>query len=979
MSSSSSDVRRLMRLGMLGAFLYAALFTLLPLMNTDEDEVQRQSLMGLGARVARWLWGAALTEDPALELWRRLLVIGVFVALLVTFGLQLRAVRMLPSADAFSRGRILAVAALCSLPMVLTDFPFYTDIHSYIAYGRVPVVYGGNPYIDPPILYPDIYVENIAKPWRFNTSLYGPVWAGISAALVWMAEGLGKAPWAYLLLFKLCITAAFLGCTALVHALAARLRPGRETLAAVAFGWNPLILAEGPWNVHNDMVMLFGTLLGFWLLARGRPLLGLVPLMAAVLVKWVVFLAVPLYVLVWMRRSASVRVRARRLGASVLLASTLGVAAFAPFWGGEDTLHETVQMGWGRGFTANSLGALVLSEHARATRGEPVGVHDQIFAAYAPVFAHFERTGQVDITLLQKDSSALERGIRLATAGALGLVWLFWVWRVRDLESLLLGVGWSVFIYFAFACLYFWPWYLVTLLGLAAAVPDRRLFPATLLLSVTAWAIYMGDAGWIGDLGQRFRGLLAFGPPLVFLVVGLLRARAGGQAVAAGEPPVATPAGGPAATSLPPGPGPLRRIAYLLRFGLGGDKDRIIAELIARYGPVVRVHPYVVTWGPDANRLLTTSSSKVLVTWDNPAFPSLASMDGDVHVRHRKVVMKAFHPRRLAGYVPRMNEVLAQRTAAWDGTIDIYPQMDDLALDTLLVTMLGIQPGTAIRDRFLAAYRPLIERADPGGVPVLRGLRVRRARREMWALLAELVAARRQAPGDDALSTIVAAGDAGEQGPLTDRELIRYAYMLMDFGQGDIAIYLTYLLAVVATRPDLADAIRQENAGDHGDALLALETRLPETFRLLLEVERVYAPVMDIHRTAADDIAFAGYRIPRGCHVVSSLALTHGSSELFARPERFDPGRFAPPREEHRTPFALMGFGAGRHMCVAALFCRLHAALVLHALLLRFELRKRGSQALPAIDYRKSLQQPSEPILIEVRPRSPIGGSDAQQ
>jgi cytochrome P450 len=53
-------------------------------------------------------------------------------------------------------------------------------------------------------------------------------------------------------------------------------------------------------------------------------------------------------------------------------------------------------------------------------------------------------------------------------------------------------------------------------------------------------------------------------------------------------------------------------------------------------------------------------------------------------------------------------------------------------------------------------------------------------------------------------------------------------------------------------------------------------------------------------------------------------------------------------------------------MCVATVFCRLHAAVVLHALLPRFELHKEGSQSLPDIDYRNVLQRPSEPIRLRV-------------
>jgi len=52
-----------------------------------------------------------------------------------------------------------------------------------------------------------------------------------------------------------------------------------------------------------------------------------------------------------------------------------------------------------------------------------------------------------------------------------------------------------------------------------------------------------------------------------------------------------------------------------------------------------------------------------------------------------------------------------------------------------------------------------------------------------------------------------------------------------------------------------------------------------------------------------------------------SPAVSHGIPEIFSDPGRFDPERFAPPREEdRRTPYALIGFGGGKHRCIGLAF-----------------------------------------------------------
>jgi cytochrome P450 len=62
--------------------------------------------------------------------------------------------------------------------------------------------------------------------------------------------------------------------------------------------------------------------------------------------------------------------------------------------------------------------------------------------------------------------------------------------------------------------------------------------------------------------------------------------------------------------------------------------------------------------------------------------------------------------------------------------------------------------------------------------------------------------------------------------------------------------------------------------------------------------------------------------------------------ELWHAPERFDPGRFAPPREEGRRPFSLIGFGGGPRVCVGLAFAQMQMRIVMSHLLrtVQFEL-----------------------------------------
>ena len=66
---------------------------------------------------------------------------------------------------------------------------------------------------------------------------------------------------------------------------------------------------------------------------------------------------------------------------------------------------------------------------------------------------------------------------------------------------------------------------------------------------------------------------------------------------------------------------------------------------------------------------------------------------------------------------------------------------------------------------------------------------------------------------------------------------------------------------------------------------------------------------------------------------------THRLEHVFADADRFDPDRFAPPREEHRTPYALVGFGGGPRLCIGQAFALLEAKVVAAHLLRGYEWR----------------------------------------
>jgi hypothetical protein len=156
-------------------------------------------------------------------------------------------------------GAIVAVHAIFILapPLALTD------LFNYINYGRMEVVHHLNPYTSIPILEPHDDPSYALSNWHQLLSPYGPLFTILTFAVVPL--GVAASFW----VLKVLLAAASLATIALVWRCARLL--GRDPLKAIALvGLNPIVLVWGLGGDHNDFLMVFCIVLGFYLLLLAR-------------------------------------------------------------------------------------------------------------------------------------------------------------------------------------------------------------------------------------------------------------------------------------------------------------------------------------------------------------------------------------------------------------------------------------------------------------------------------------------------------------------------------------------------------------------------------------------------------------------------------------------------------------------------------------------------------------------------------------
>jgi Glycosyltransferase family 87 len=176
-------------------------------------------------------------------------------------------------------------------------------------------VQDGNPYRDPPAEFPnDPAFRHIGEDWRDTTSVYGPAFTLASEPLARVAGASeDAAAWIYKSLAALAMLAA--------TGLAVRL--ARDKTFACAFaGWNPVVALHAGGGGHNDAWLAALVLGAVALAAVGRGRAAGAAWAAAILVKWVPVLFLPL-------RLLEARATGRRIGHAGFAGAVIVIAGLA--------------------------------------------------------------------------------------------------------------------------------------------------------------------------------------------------------------------------------------------------------------------------------------------------------------------------------------------------------------------------------------------------------------------------------------------------------------------------------------------------------------------------------------------------------------------------------------------------------------------------------------------------------------------------
>jgi cytochrome P450 len=321
----------------------------------------------------------------------------------------------------------------------------------------------------------------------------------------------------------------------------------------------------------------------------------------------------------------------------------------------------------------------------------------------------------------------------------------------------------------------------------------------------------------------------------------------------------------------------------------------------------------------DTDTFVSSHGIMLEIITDEPyGIPMMIMMDPPDHTKLRKLVSRAFTPRRIADLEQKIVKLCQEffDTVEGEDEFDYIERFAGVLPPTVILQLVGYPEGHAREFKEMQDHSLHVDEGSTATTNARRELVNENGEidNEAFAIIPELMEMRRKDPQDDLLTGLVHAEieDGGETRTLTLEEILAFVQLISGAGTETVARLLGFAAVTLNRFPDQ----RQLLLDDPSLMSNAVE-----------ELMRYEAPSPTQSRWVARDVELHGVTIPRG----AKLSLLNGSAD---RDERHfpDPDAFDVRRDIDRH----LAFGYGAHFCIGAALARLETRVALAETLKRY-------------------------------------------
>lgn len=290
---------------------------------------------------------------------------------------------------------------------------------------------------------------------------------------------------------------------------------------------------------------------------------------------------------------------------------------------------------------------------------------------------------------------------------------------------------------------------------------------------------------------------------------------------------------------------------------------------------------------------------------------AILNLDPPDHTRIRRLVSKAFTPKRVEALIPRVQELVDGMLAGVEptGRMDVIADLAFPLPFAVISEMLGMPE--ADRDQLRGWSHTVVKTLEPltttDDVPELVA-----ASDAMVQHVTAAIEWKRRAPADDLLSAMIAAEEEGDR--LSTEELVAQVVLLFIAGhETTVNLIGNGTLALLRNR----------------DQLAALRAKPDLIGNGIEELLRYDSPVQFSRRIALEPIEIDGNVIEPGSFIFTILGAAN-----------HDPAHFGPTADDldltRRDAPHHISFGGGIHHCLGAVLARTEARVAIGTLVDRY-------------------------------------------
>lgn len=297
------------------------------------------------------------------------------------------------------------------------------------------------------------------------------------------------------------------------------------------------------------------------------------------------------------------------------------------------------------------------------------------------------------------------------------------------------------------------------------------------------------------------------------------------------------------------------------------------------------------------------------IVGDRERKPSILGLDDPDHKRLRGLVSKAFTPRAVADFRPRIEEIVDQvlEPLLDKQEFDLIGEFSGPIPTIVIAEMLGVDSADQAQfktwsDTVVSTFNPLL--------PEDESKHAMRTSEKLRDYFFHEIAKRRETPSDDLIMAMMRAQEGGDH--LADDEIVTMCDLLIIAGNVTTTDLIGNGMLALMQNPAQMQKLRDDPA--------LIENAVEEMLRF-------DTPVVMTGRFATGEKEFLGEKVKRGDRFNPSLAAANHDPSIYPDPHKFDIER----ADTHHH-----SFGGGVHHCLGAPLARLEAQVAINKLLVAF-------------------------------------------